>query len=104
MALMQITIIPLGTATPSVGEYVADVERFLLARGIEHRLQDMGTVVPGEPDVLFRLAAEIHNLAFGKGVQRVVTHITVDDRRDVQQGLGDKQQAVRQRLARQEKA
>jgi uncharacterized protein (TIGR00106 family) len=104
MALMQITIIPLGTATPSVGEYVADVERFLLAHGIEHRLQDMGTVVPGEPDVLFRLAAEIHKLAFGKGVQRVVTHITVDDRRDVQQGLGDKQQAVRQRLARQEEA
>jgi uncharacterized protein (TIGR00106 family) len=104
MALMQITIIPLGTATPSVGEYVADVERFLLARGIEHRLQDMGTVVHGEPEALFRLAAEIHNLAFSRGVQRVVTHLAVDDRRDVRQGLGDKQQAVRQRLARQEDA
>ena len=104
MALMQITIIPLGTTTPSVGEYVADVERYLLAHGIDHRLQDMGTVIHGEVEGLFRLATEIHNLAFARGVQRVVTHITVDDRRDVRQGLGDKQQAIRQRLARQEEA
>ena len=102
MALMQITIIPLGTATPSVGEYVADVERYLREHGIDHQLQDMGTVVHGAPETLFRLAAEIHNLAFGKGVQRVVTHITVDDRRDVSRGIGDKQRAVRQRLAGQE--
>lgn len=104
MALMQITIIPLGTATPSVGKYVADVERYLQEQGIDHQLQDMGTVVHGESEELFRLAAEIHNLVFGKGVQRVVTHITIDDRRDVQQGLGDKQRAVLRRLAPREKA
>ena len=99
MALMQITIIPLGTATPSVGEHVAEVEHYLRQQGIEHQLQDMGTVLHGEPAELFRLAAAIHDLPFTRGVQRVVTHITIDDRRDVRQGLGDKQRAVFHRLA-----
>jgi len=102
MALMQITIIPLGTATPSVGEYVAEVEHYLRQQGIEHQLQDMGTVLHGAPAELFRLAAEIHNLPFARGVQRVVTHITVDDRRDVRQALGDKPLSVLKRLAGEE--
>ena len=100
MALMQITIIPLGTASPSVGEYVAEVENYLRHRGIEHQLQDMGTLLHGEAATLFRLAAEIHNLPFARGVQRVVTQITIDDRRDTERGLGDKQRAVLQRLDR----
>ncbi|MHB8789871.1 MAG: MTH1187 family thiamine-binding protein [Desulfobulbaceae bacterium] len=104
MALMQITIIPLGTGTPGVGEYVAEVERYLCELGIDHQLQDMGTVVHGEPETLFRLAAEIHNLPFARGVQRVVTHLTIDDRRDISRALGDKQRSVRQRLAREEEA
>lgn len=50
MALMQITIIPLGTATTGVGDYVADVESFLRDRGVPHTLNDMGTVIHGAPD------------------------------------------------------
>ncbi|MFZ5799170.1 MAG: MTH1187 family thiamine-binding protein [Thermodesulfobacteriota bacterium] len=103
MALMQITIIPLGTGTPSVGGYVADVERFLRDRGIEHQLQDMGTVVHGEADDLFRLAGQIHNLTFAKGVKRVVTQLTIDDRRDITRRIGDKQGAVQERLAMEKK-
>jgi uncharacterized protein YqgV (UPF0045/DUF77 family) len=29
MAIMQLTIIPLGTQSPSVGEYVADIQKAL---------------------------------------------------------------------------
>ncbi len=99
MALMQITIIPLGTATTGVGDYVADVERFLRDREVAHTLNDMGTVIQGAPAELLRLANEIHNLPFHRGAQRVVTHITIDDRRDKDRGLGEKQEAVLQRLA-----
>ncbi len=99
MALMQITIIPLGTATTGVGDYVADVERFLRDREVAHTLNDMGTVIHGAPAELLRLANEIHNLPFQRGAQRVVTNITLDDRRDKDRGLGEKQEAVLQRLA-----
>lgn len=98
MALMQITIIPLGTQTPSVGDYVADVASYLQQHGIEHQVQDMGTVLHGDAAELLRLAVEIHRLPFARGVQRVVTHITLDERRDLERGIGDKPRAVQARL------
>jgi uncharacterized protein (TIGR00106 family) len=85
MALMQITLIPLGTQTPSVGDYVADVARYLRQHGIAHQVQDMGTVLHGDSAELLRLAAELHRLPFARGVQRVITQITLDERRDLEQ-------------------
>ncbi len=95
---MQITIIPVGTGSTSVGDYVADVQRLLEARGVEFALNDMGTEIYGEAGELLRLAAEIHENPFGRGARRVVTQITIDDRRDLDRHIGDKSRAVRQRL------
>ena len=98
MALMQITIIPVGTAGTSVGSYVAEIEKFLRSRDIEHALEDMGTVVYGTADMLLDIAREIHNLPFKSGAQRVITQITIDDRRDVDRNIGEKKNSVLSRL------
>lgn len=100
MALMQITIIPLGTGSVSVGDHVAAVQRLLAARGVPHRMGDMGTLIEGRPVELLHLAAAIHELPFAHGCQRVVTQISLDDRRDKQVAIGDKTAAVKERLAR----
>lgn len=99
MALMQITIIPLGTASVSVGDHVAAVQRLLVREGVPHQLNDMGTLLEGEPADLLHLAAAIHELPFQHGCQRVVTQISLDDRRDKKVAIGDKTAAVNQRLA-----
>ncbi|HSR36653.1 MAG TPA: MTH1187 family thiamine-binding protein [Desulfurivibrionaceae bacterium] len=99
MALMQITIIPLGTASVSVGDHVAAVQRLLTEKGVPHQLNDMGTLIEGEPAALLQLAAAIHELPFQHGCQRIVTQIVLDDRRDKQIAIGDKTAAVKQRLA-----
>ena len=98
MALMQISIIPLGTGTPSVGKYVADIELFLSKSGIEHQLHDMGTVIHGSADELFRLAQQIHRLPFALGAGRVVTVITLDERLDTDPGIGEKKLSVEKLL------
>jgi len=98
MALMQITVIPVGTATPSVGEFVARVQKVIAAEGLAYELQDMGTVIEGEAAELFRIAAKVHEMPFAKGAERVVTQIIVDDRRDRRVGIGDKVKSVRERL------
>ncbi|MCF6187279.1 MAG: MTH1187 family thiamine-binding protein [Desulfobulbaceae bacterium] len=100
MALMQITIIPLGTSTPSVGDYVAGVQEFLEEREVEYQLCDMGTVIHGTAPELLNLAAEVHEYPFRKGVERVVTNIVLDDRRDKAVGIGEKRAAVLRRLKR----
>ncbi len=94
MALMQITVIPLGTSSPSVGKYVIDVIQLLDSRKVEYTLNDMGTIIEGKPADLLLLAADIHNLSFNKGVDRVVTHIVLDERRDKTVHLDDKYKSV----------
>ncbi len=99
MALLQITVVPLGTATTSVGDHVAAMQRMLAAEEIPFRLHDMGTIIEGEIPRLLELAARLHEIPFAGGAQRVMTQIVIDDRRDRRIALGDKQAAVRRRLA-----
>jgi uncharacterized protein (TIGR00106 family) len=98
MALLQLTMIPLGTGTPSVGDYVADIQRALEKENVYFQLNDMGTPIEGEAGELLALVAKIYELPFQKGAQRVVTHMVIDDRRDKHVAIGDKIDAVRKRL------
>lgn len=98
MALMEISVVPVGLGTPSVGDHIAAVIKFLREHKIPHRLTDMSTIVEGSPAQLLEWARLLHELPFEKGVQRVITHITLDDRRDKKVTLGDKISAVEARL------
>lgn len=98
MPLLQITVIPLGTGTPGVSKYIADIERFLQTEGYEHSLHDMGTIIAGPTSELFRLAEKIHRLPFTKGAKRVITHITIDERTDKERTIGEKSESVLRQL------
>jgi uncharacterized protein (TIGR00106 family) len=98
MAIMEISVTPLGLGHPSLGDYIAEVLKYLRQENIPHRLTDMGTLVQGETAQLLQVARALHDLPFAKGVKRVITHITIDDRRDKEVGLGDKTRSVEARL------
>ncbi len=98
MAIMEISVVPLGLGKPSVGDYIAEVVKYLESEKIPHELTDMGTLVHGQPATLLQVAAALHELPFKKGVQRVMTHIAIDDRRDKEVLLGDKLKSVKARL------
>jgi uncharacterized protein (TIGR00106 family) len=98
MALMEISVVPLGLGSPSLGDHVAAVIDFLRKNQIPCRLTDMGTVIEGSPAQHLKWACLLHELPFAKGVQRVVTHLVIDDRRDKQVSLGDKAASVEARL------
>jgi uncharacterized protein (TIGR00106 family) len=96
---MEISVMPLGTGQTGVGEYVADLIKYLKKNEIPHILTDMGTVLEGDVDQLLTVAKVLHELPFQKNVWRVVTHITIDDRRDKTVHLSDKIRTVTQRLS-----
>jgi uncharacterized protein (TIGR00106 family) len=98
MAIMEISVVPLGLADVSVGDFVAQVIKYLQAEGIPHELTDMGTLIHGHAARLLKVAQVLHELPFERGVNRVVTHITIDDRRDKDVHLGDKIKSVKARL------
>jgi uncharacterized protein YqgV (UPF0045/DUF77 family) len=59
----------------------------------------MGTIIEADVGQIIELAREMHEVTFGKDVCRVVTTITIDDRRDREAGARDKVEAVSRRLA-----
>jgi len=99
MALMQLSIVPLGTETPSVGEYVTAMQKALEKEGVCFKLTDMGTLIEGDIQMLLKVVSLIYEEPFKRGAQRVVTHMVIDDRRDKKVGIGDKIIAVENRLS-----
>lgn len=98
MALLQLTIIPMGTQTPSVGDYVADIQKALEKENVSFQLTDMGTLIQGEVQDLLQIVSRIYELPFQRGAERVVTQMVIDDRRDKDVAIGDKTAAVQERM------
>ncbi|PLX90386.1 MAG: hypothetical protein C0614_00640 [Desulfuromonas sp.] len=82
MAVVEISITPLGTASPSLSEYVAGCVEVVAASGLAYQLTPMGTVIEGEIDQILSVIRQMHEQPFAKGAQRVSTLIKIDDRRD----------------------
>lgn len=96
MAIVELSIVPIGTATTSVSEYVAAVHNVLASQnGIRYTLTPMSTVIEGELDLLWPLLRKLHEVPFVKGAQRVYTTLKVDDRRDRTATMEDKLASVR---------
>jgi len=89
MALLQLTMIPMGQGV-SVGDYVAEIQKRLELEKAKFHLGDMGTLIEGDIQDLLKLLAKIYETPFEQGAVRVVTNITIDDRRDKKIHIGDK--------------
>lgn len=99
MAMMDISIVPVGTQSPSVSQYVADAVRILRGEpGIKYELTAMGTIIEGDLEHLLILAGKMHQSAFNAGVKRVVTTIRIDDRRDKPLTIQGKIKSVKEKL------
>jgi len=96
MAVVQVTVVPLGTATPSLGPYLRDVLKVLEKYpNVKSSLGPNGTALEGELPELWSVLQEMHAAPFAAGVQRVLTVIIIDDRRDKTATMAGKIAAAR---------
>jgi len=99
MAMIDISVVPVGTQSPSVSQYVAGAVRILQKEpGIKWELTAMNTIIEGDLDKLLALAYKMHRSAFDAGAKRVVTTIRIDERRDKPLTIEGKVKAVREKL------
>jgi uncharacterized protein (TIGR00106 family) len=98
MALVFVTVVPLGTGSPGVSGYVAGVERVLRDSGLKHELTGMGTIIEGELEEILPVLMKMHEQPFLQGVVRVSTSIRIDDRRDKKGTIEGKVRSVREKL------
>ena len=94
---MEISVVPLGLGHPSVGDHIAAVVKYLERQRFPTNSQIWGPWSTATRPLL-QVAAALHELPFQRGVLRVMTHISLDDRRDQEVFLGDKKNSVKARL------
>ena len=98
MAILEISVVPIGTGDTSLSAYVADCLRVLKKEKVRYELSSMGTNIEGDLEDLFKIAIAMHQVPFNKGAQRVVTTMKIDDRRDKKGTLEGKKKAVKNKL------
>ncbi|MDG4657116.1 MTH1187 family thiamine-binding protein [Ectobacillus antri] len=100
MAIVDVSIIPIGTGTPSVSSYVADIHKVLQRHEgrVKYTLTPMNTIIEGELPVLLEVIQDMHEVPFTKGAMRVATNIRIDDRRDKESTMEKKLASVRSKL------
>jgi uncharacterized protein (TIGR00106 family) len=99
--IADIKILPLNTGTAGVSHIIADCISLLeKSPDIKYSVTPMTTVLEGPLDRVLELAAKMHEVPFSKGVDRVVTTISIDDRRDRHITMDGKVKAVEEKITR----
>lgn len=99
MAIVEVSITPLGTATPSVSKYVAQAHKVLVeTEGLKVQLTPMSTVLEGDLDLILKAVRQAQEAVFAAGAQRVSTAMKIDDRRDRTGTMEEKVRAVQEQL------
>lgn len=97
--IADIRVLPFGTGTPSLSHYVAECVNVLeQAPDIQYQVTPMATMVEGPLERVLELVREMHEIPFTKGVQRVATIVSIDDRRDKEITMDSKVSAVTRQL------
>ncbi|MGC4379240.1 MTH1187 family thiamine-binding protein [Fictibacillus sp. Mic-4] len=102
MAIADITIIPIGTETPSVSEYIAQIQKVLEENSdrVTYRLTPMSTLIEGDLKDVFEVIEQLHEVPFQKGIKRVATNIRIDDRRDKKSTMESKLASVEAKMSK----
>lgn len=98
MAIIEVSIVPVGTGDTGIANYVAEAVRVFKKSGIKFQITPMGTVLEGEISPLLNIIHKAHEACFSAGAKRVLTHIKIDDRRDKTQTADDKVRVVLEKL------
>ena len=99
MAVVQVSVVPVGTGTPSVSSYVACAVAVLAnQKELKYQITPMGTVIEGDLDKVLGVIQKMHQSVFGENIQRVLTTVIIDDRRDKMSTMESKVSAVKKKL------
>jgi uncharacterized protein (TIGR00106 family) len=93
--IAEIKVVPLGTESAGLSRYVAAcVDVIKAASDVNYQVTAMGTILEGPLERVLELAGRMSEVPFALGVNRVLTTISIDDRRDKRITMESKVEAV----------
>ena len=99
MVIAEITVVPLGTGSPSLSRFVAEAVTALDDSGIKYTLTPMGTVLEGSLEEVLEAVRMLHRLPFNKGAQRVSSRLVIDEGRDKEASAEGKIKSLQEKLS-----
>jgi uncharacterized protein (TIGR00106 family) len=97
--LVEFSIVPIGAGS-SISAQIAKVLEIVDTSGLPYKINPMGTVVEGKWDEVMNLIKRCHNTVM-KTEERVLTLISIDDRKGRTKRIDKKVESVEKRLGRQ---
>ena len=80
--IAELKVLPFGTPSASLSKYVKGVLEVIKKSKLTYQVTPMATIVEGPLPRVLELVKEVHEVPFNMGVNRVVTSVVIDDRRD----------------------
>jgi len=96
--VVNFTIVPIGKDS-SLSAKVAEVLKIVSDSGVSYKLHSMGTILEGEWDEIMRLIKKCHKKIL-KDSDRVLTTITIDDRKGRTGRISGKVKSVEKKLGK----
>ncbi len=96
--VVNFTIVPIGKDS-SLSTKVAEVLKIVSDSGIDYKLHSMGTILEGEWDEIMKLIKKCHKKIL-KDSDRVLTTITIDDRKGRTGRISGKIKSVERKLGK----
>lgn len=95
----ELEIVALGTGSTSMSSHISEAVRAIEKSGIKYQLTPMGTIMEvSSIDEALGAVRTAHEALVRQGIKRIVTHLTIDDRRDSPKGMSEKVESVRSKL------
>jgi uncharacterized protein (TIGR00106 family) len=94
--LVEFSVVPLGTGA-SVSPQIARVLKIVSESGVSYKANPMGTVLEGDWDKVMGVVKKCHDEVM-KDAERVITSITIDDRKGKEQRIEKKLESLEQKL------
>lgn len=96
--LIEFSIVPVGLGS-SIGEQLADVLKVVDGSGLPYKINPMGTVIEGEWNEVMKIVRKCHDTVM-KQSDRVITTISIDDRRGKPNRLEEKVKSIEKRIGK----
>ncbi len=96
--LVQFSVVPLGQGS-SVSPAVAKALRIVAESGLTYKATPMGTVLEGEWDAVMAVVKQCHQEVL-KSSDRVLTSVSIDDRKGMDGRIDKKLASVEHKLGR----
>jgi uncharacterized protein (TIGR00106 family) len=96
--VVNFTVVPIGKEC-SLSSQVAEILEIVSESGIDYKLHSMGTILEGDWDEIMKLIKKCHKKIL-KDSDRVLTTITIDDRKDRTGRIAGKVKSVERKLGK----